>query len=289
MKGRRGDLRGQGALTHFKMEGRSMRKDFIDCMERMLLFVSVISICATTLFAADPLTGTWRLDPTKTENSIPIQTIITPTANGISARIGQGNLTDLPWDGNDHPISRTMTANVVRVNDHTLVLTIKSGGKVFTKMTMTASDDGKQLAMVEEGTNLGEPYKNTIMEDRVGAVPMGDAFFGTWQPDSSKTKFEPPPTLTFKVDEDTLDFTTGKTHVFTAKLDGKDHKPDSSNATMRLTRIDDHTIEIIETLSSGSATQTTQWQVKGDQLISTRTVTSGGKTSRLVQYYERVK
>jgi hypothetical protein len=266
-----------------------MRKVFVNSMGCMLLFVSVIGIFALTLFAADPLTGTWRLDPSKTENSNPVQTIITPIANGINAKIGQGNPTDLLWDGSDHAISRTMTANVVRVNDHTLIVTIKSGEKVFSKMTMTASDDGKHLTMVEEGMNLGVPYKNTIVADRVGSVPMGDAFFGTWQPDLSKTKYEPPPTLTFKVDEDTLDFTTGKTHLITAKLDGKDHKSDSSNATMRLTRMDDHTIEILETLSSGGATQITQWQVKGDQLISTRTGTSGGKPTKLVQYYERVK
>ena len=54
--------------------------------------------------AADPFTGTWRLDPSKTEDSNPYQITLASITNGISLQTNQQAPFVAYYNGKDYPI-----------------------------------------------------------------------------------------------------------------------------------------------------------------------------------------
>jgi hypothetical protein len=238
-------------------------------------------VLATAAMAADPFTGTWQLDPSKTEDTNPVQLTLAPSSNGISIQTDDQKPAIAIY-GKDSPLNDGTIINLVRVDDHTLKSALNRDGKLQFKETATVSADGKHYSRVQEGTSGN---KATLVYKRIGAAPAGDAFLGTWQQEVSKTINEPATTYTIKIDGGTLDFTRNKTHVITAKFDGKSYEA-RNNATWQLKRIDDHTVEVIRKTSAGTSTD--QWRVKGQTLSITSVGTGAqGKPYKQVQYLKR--
>lgn len=258
----------------------------------ILRIASVMLFGASALSAADPLTGTWRLDPSETKHNYALQMTYVSIASGVSVQSGQRRSTDYVWDGKDHPFGiGTTTVNTVRIDNHSFVITsTRSDEKAGRKQTITASKNGKHLTRVDESTIDGKPSKRTRVYNRVGRAPSGDGFLGAWEEDISKRLINPPQTISFTVDGDTLDYAEGRTHVYTAKCDGKDYKRDSDALTVRLKRIDDHTIEELMILPSGGSIPA-QYQVKGDVLIKESTIPApnGDNPNTIVYHYNLVK
>jgi hypothetical protein len=179
------------------------------------------------------------------------------------------------------------TISVNRPNDHTAVVTTKRNGEIRSTSTRTVSSDGKRLTEVTEAKGVAGPIRNTRVYDRVGSAPGGDALLGTWREDIAKRKSDPRPILMIKVDGDQVDLTTAARHIFTAKLDDKEHKRDDVDSTVRLKRIDANTVEII--LNSPTVPPATRrMQAKGNTLVVTTTGTGpGGKPYNDVAFYER--
>jgi hypothetical protein len=193
------------------------------------------------------------------------------------------------YDGKDYPTGVGTTISVNKPNDHILVVTTKRNGELRNKSTRTVSSDGKRLTDVSEAKGVAGAVKQTLVYDRVGSPPGGDTFLGTWREDTAKSKFDPPSTYTIKVDGDLIDLTTSARHIFTAKLDDKEHRRDDQDSTVRLKRIDANTVEIVDA-NAVRPPQTRRWQVKGNTLVETMTGTGpGGKPFNAVASYERQK
>lgn len=69
-------------------------------------------------------------------------------------------------------------ATVVRVDDHALEFSYRDNGELVFQCIYAVSPNGKQLKAI--GLYSGRSANSTIYK-RIGSIPDGDAFFGTWQ------------------------------------------------------------------------------------------------------------
>ena len=138
---------------------------------------------AATLVAADPIAGTWKLNPAKSKFSpgpTPASATITyeETADGIK-RTGENVLPDgtktsfeytAKYDGKDYPATGSETYDAVtlkRVNDHTVQITLKKSGKVLTTARRVLSKDGKTMTLTITGVNAkGQKVKNIAVFEK---------------------------------------------------------------------------------------------------------------------------
>jgi hypothetical protein len=292
-----------GVPPDFKLKGRNMK-----C--RILAIIALVVAFGVIAFgAADPFTGAWRQVqvPSNKGNSKPDQLrlipssdgfsiknnsssklILSPNSNGITIQASEGGKPNILQYGKDYLSNDGTTWNTVRVTDHMLKSAFTQGGKIIINETATVSPDGKRYTRIRE--LVGSPRKETLEYNRVGPAPAGDAFFGTWQEIVSETG---PLTYRIKVEGDTFEIgADGTPEVFRAKLDGKEHKHPTYEATMQAKRSDAQTIEILfknsADLASKGPGRPMLWQVKGDTL--TLTLSTGGPQSKPInQEFERVK
>jgi hypothetical protein len=251
------------------------------------LFVCVI--CLTVLVMAsiavaanDPFTGTWGETVLLT---------LAPYADGISLQTNKEKL-NIAHYGKDSLGNDGSTFNLVRVDDHTLKSTSSQDGKVIAKDTGTVSSDGKHYTRIRKATFAGKLLKTTYEYDKVGSVPTGDAFFGTWRETS------PLMIYTIKVDGDMFYIARSggmfpETTKLRIKLDGKDYKG-TLGETNQARRIDAQTIEIISeypaTKLENKSDVKDLYQVKGNTLIQTYTETrSGREPSKSIDRFKRIK
>jgi hypothetical protein len=260
----------------------------------------VLALAAVGFAADDPFTGTWRMVPPSLGNGapqqqVPQQLIVSPMEGGISIQRSSEKPIAGKY-GQDLAIADGSTINIVRVDDHNIKNTISQNGKITGTQTGSVSPDGKRYSWIWERVGGG---KTTLGYDRVGPVPAGDAFFGTWQVVLSNPRPEQsgPSTYTLIVDGETFDWSIGDRHTVTAKFDGKEYKRDNGTFTMQLKRIDDHTIEIVQKPSNDKAKELFNgrelkdlWQVNGNTLIVTGTRQSPDNVqSKSVVEFERIK
>ncbi len=277
---------------------------------RILVVTAVVFALGIIAFGADdPFTGAWRLvqvpsnrggnpparvklipssDGFSVQNNSSNKLVLSPNSNGITIQAVEGGKPNVLQYGKDYLSDDGTTWNTVRVNDHTLKSTFTQGGKILANETATVSPDGKHYTRVQE--LVGSPRKETLEYDRVGPVPAGDAFFGTWQEIVKETG---PLTYRIKIDGDTFEIgADGTPGVFKAKLDGKEQKHPTFNATMQAKRKDAQTIEILfknpADLASNGPGRPMLWQVDGKRLTLTLSM-SGAQSKPIVQEFERVK
>jgi hypothetical protein len=132
---------------------------------RMVAALCTLSFC---LFAADPFSGVWKLNLSKSKlpPPLPRSQTVRIKARSRSIRIREEvvdekgkRLTvtvDARSDGRDYPVKGTPFADAVayqRVDSHTLKGTVKKAGKVVTSETATISADGKTLTGTYSGTD----------------------------------------------------------------------------------------------------------------------------------------
>jgi len=150
---------------------------------------------AATLVAADPASGTWKLNAAKskyTPGPPPKSATVTyeETADGIK-RTGksvdaEGKTTSFEYtakyDGKDYPVTGSDlydTITLKRINDQTAEATLKKSGKVVSNARRVVSKDGKVMTLTMTGTNpkgekthnvavydkFSEPYSDTPLKD----------------------------------------------------------------------------------------------------------------------------
>jgi hypothetical protein len=118
-----------------------------------MLFVGL-----TMCFAENPHLGTWKLDEakSKTPAGLPKNSTVIYAADGDNIKVttdgtgGDGKPTHTEWtgkfDGKDYPLTGDATADsrsYKMIDEHTLDLTNKKGGKVTTSGKVEVSRDGK--------------------------------------------------------------------------------------------------------------------------------------------------
>jgi hypothetical protein len=142
-----------------------------------LCFVGV-AVC----FADNANMGTWKLNETKSKlapgadknNTVVYEAAgddVKVTVDGVD---GQGQATHNEWtgkfDGKDYPVtgdSRSDSRSYKKINDHTLELTARKGGKVTLTGRIVVSADGKTRTVSTSGTDpAGKKVKSTGVYDK---------------------------------------------------------------------------------------------------------------------------
>ena len=150
---------------------------------RTILFsvVAVLAVVAVCL-AADVNIGSWKLNEAKSKISpgAPKNTMVVIAAAGDSMKVtvdgigADGKPAHNEWtgkfDGKDYPITGDPAADMRAykpVNDHTLALTEKEGGKTTNTGRVVVSADGKTRTVTVSGTDAnGKKMSVTFVYDK---------------------------------------------------------------------------------------------------------------------------
>jgi hypothetical protein len=131
---------------------------------------------------ADANMGTWKLNEAKSKLSPGMgkNTTVVYAAAGNSVKItvdgvdAAGNPAHNEWtgkfDGKEYPVTGDPASDMrvyKRVNDHTLALTIKQGGKVTQTIRIVVSADGKSRTVTVRGRDAkGKKFSSTAVYDK---------------------------------------------------------------------------------------------------------------------------
>lgn len=148
----------------------------------IMLSLAALSAAAVVCFAADAQMGTWKLNDAKSNfnpSSAKNTTVVYATA-GDSVKITvdgvdtAGKPTHNEWtgkfDGKDYAVTGDPASDMrsyVRVNDHTLTLTIKQAGKVTMTGEAVVSTDGMVRTLTINGMDTkGQKYTNIAVYNK---------------------------------------------------------------------------------------------------------------------------
>ena len=147
--------------------------------------VMTLALCffaATVCFASDVQMGTWKLNETKSKLApgAAKNTTVLYEAAGDDVKVtvdgtdADGKPTHNEWtgkfDGKDYAVTGDLNSDMrsyKKINDHTLELTVKKGGKVTTTGRIVVSADGKSRTVTTNGTDAkGNKVKSTAVYDK---------------------------------------------------------------------------------------------------------------------------
>jgi len=147
-----------------------------------LLTLAALFATVGVCFAADVNMGTWKLNDAKSKLSPGARkdTSVVIAAAGDSMKVtvegidANGKPAHDEWtgkfDGKDYPVTgdpETDTRAYKPVNDHTLAMTEKKGGKVFLTGRVVYSADGKTRTVTATATNAnGTKTMTTAVYDK---------------------------------------------------------------------------------------------------------------------------
>ena len=153
------------------MRARSIVLTLVTC------FV-VLTLC----FADDANIGTWKLNEAKSKigAGAPKNTTVVYEAAGDNVKVtvegvdSAGKPTHNEWtgkyDGKDYPVTGDPNSDMrslKKIDDHTLELTIKKGGKITGTGRIVVSADGKTRTVTVKGTDsTGKTFHATSVYDK---------------------------------------------------------------------------------------------------------------------------
>jgi len=142
-------------------------------------------LAAGALYAADPMEGTWKLNESKSKltrgTSKNTKVVYDSkrlgmgrweiTGDGVDA---DGKPVHSEWkgkfDGKDYEVTGDPNSDMrsyAKVNDQTLNMTVKKGGKVTSTGRIAVSADGKSRVVTLNGTTAkGKKFTNTAVYDK---------------------------------------------------------------------------------------------------------------------------
>jgi hypothetical protein len=148
----------------------------------IVLMLVTCFVGVTLCFAESPNMGTWKLNEAKSKISAgyPKNTTVVYEAAGDSVKVtvdgvdGQGKPAHNEWtgkfDGKDYPVTGDPASDArsyKQINDHTLGLTVKKGGKVTLTGRVTVSANGKSRTVTANGTDpSGKKIQSTSVYDK---------------------------------------------------------------------------------------------------------------------------
>jgi hypothetical protein len=144
--------------------------------------VALYFVAATLCYAADANIGTWKLNEAKSKfapgSSKNITVVYEEVGDNVKVTVdgtdGAGKPTHTEWtgklDGKDYPVTGDPSSDarsVKKVDDHTLVLTVKKDGKVTITGRIVVAADGKSRTVTTTSTDAnGKKVKNTAVYDK---------------------------------------------------------------------------------------------------------------------------
>ena len=153
-------------------------------MKTRMVSMAVLAflVCVTMSFAQSPAMGAWKLNEanSKIPAGAPKNTTVVYEAAGDNVKVtvdgvdGQGKPAHNEWtgkfDGKDYPVTGDTASDVrsyKQIDDHTLELTAKKGGKVTIEGKVTVSADGKTRTVQATGTDpSGKKVKTEGVYDK---------------------------------------------------------------------------------------------------------------------------
>jgi hypothetical protein len=148
----------------------------------IVLALVMLSVGLTICVAQNPNLGTWKLNEAKSKIApgMPKNSTVTYTAMGDNMKAtvdgvdGQGKPTHNEWtgkfDGKDYPVTgdpNSDTRSVKQIDDHTLELTSKKGGKVVMSGRIVVAPDGKSRTLTLSGTDAaGKKIESKAVYDK---------------------------------------------------------------------------------------------------------------------------
>jgi hypothetical protein len=134
---------------------------------RTIALTAVLCLVTAVCFASNPQMGTWKLNeaksklPSAAKNSMVVYEMmgdkIKVTVDGVDAA---GKTVHNEWtgmfDGKDYPVTGDLTSDVrsyKQVDDRTLEISAKKGGKVTLTGKVVVSADGKTRTITVTGTD----------------------------------------------------------------------------------------------------------------------------------------
>jgi hypothetical protein len=148
----------------------------------ILLTLILCLLAGAVCFASDIQMGTWKLNEaqSKIAAGTPKNSTVVYEAAGDNVKVtidgnaADGTATHSEWtgkfDGKDYPSTGNPNENmrsVKQIDDHTLHVTSKKGGKVVLTAHVVVSADGKTRTVTTTGTDAhGKKYKSTSVYDK---------------------------------------------------------------------------------------------------------------------------
>lgn len=150
---------------------------------RTSLLMLALCLAAVVCFAAsDTMMGTWKLNESKSTiaSGAPKNSTVTYQAAGDSVKVTidgtapDGSATHSEWtgkfDGKDYPSTGNPNEDMrsaKQIDDHTLHVVSKKGGKVVLTAHVVVSADGKTRTVTTNGTDAhGKKYKSVAVYDK---------------------------------------------------------------------------------------------------------------------------
>ena len=146
-----------------------------------LLSLTLLVAGTAAGLAQSPQMGTWKLNEAKSKFSAGAakNTTVVYTAAGDNIKVTTDGTTDgkpthTEWtgkfDGKDYPVSGGSagdTRSYKQINDHTLSMTLKTGGKVTSNGKIVVSADGMSRTVNLDGTDsAGKKVSSTAVYDK---------------------------------------------------------------------------------------------------------------------------
>jgi hypothetical protein len=151
-------------------------------IKTIALCVIACAIAGLARAADNPQMGTWKLNEAKSKFAAGSSknTSVVYEADGDKVKVtvdgvdGEGKATHNTWtgkfDGKDYPVEGDPTFDTrayKKVNDHTLAMTLKKGGKINGSGTVKVSADGKSRTVTTDYTGAkGKKMKSTAVYDK---------------------------------------------------------------------------------------------------------------------------
>ncbi|SRR5712692_4442556 len=148
----------------------------------ILLSLALCFVGAAVCFASDANMGTWKLNEAKSKIAAgaPKNTTVVYEAAGDNVKVtvdgtnSDGTPAHNEWtgkfDGKDYPVTGDPSSDMrsyKKVNDRTLALTVKKGGKVTVTGHIVVAADGKSRTVTTSSTDAkGKKVSSTSVYDK---------------------------------------------------------------------------------------------------------------------------
>ena len=148
----------------------------------IVMTLALCFVAAAVCFASDVQVGNWKLNEAKSKLApgVPKNSTVVYEATGDDVKVTvdgtdkDGKATHTEWagkvDSKDYPVTgdpNSDTRSLKKVDDHTLQLTAKKGGKVTLSGQIVVSADGKTRTVTTSGTDpAGKKFKNISVYNR---------------------------------------------------------------------------------------------------------------------------
>ena len=148
----------------------------------VVLTLVLCFLAGAVCFASDIQMGTWKLNEAKSKIAAgaPKNSTVVYEAAGDSIKVTidgnapDGTATHSEWtgkfDGKDYPSTGNPNEDMrsgKQIDDHTLQVTSKKGGKVVLTAHVVVAADGKSRTVTANGTDAqGKKYKSTAVYDK---------------------------------------------------------------------------------------------------------------------------